>query len=180
MQASRETALEHKPRERLMVVLDWESLNLRPKQLLDVNLRVLEIIRERLGSCWGRTLYRIYLKKGDTESKAWYEHYRSEHLIAAWRTPKNRGLRPPADWDFRIRQNILDWCVNDATAMPDRTALVLVSGGGKFVEMVDRLDREGVQLLLIHTEDVGDGVDALKRAYGPNRCVGLELKAERV
>ena len=138
--------------KKLMVVLDWQSLGLPAKEMQRVNEQVLDAIQQGLGRSWARQLYRIYFGGRDREAKAWREHYRSEHLIAQWRAPNHKGRRAPSDWDFRIRQNALDWCVNDPEAAPERTTFVLVSNCGDFGRLIEKLDEAGVRVRLIHTD----------------------------
>lgn len=170
-------------RKRLMVVLDWESIDMPARQLLDVNNMVLAIIRDRLGDDWAERLFRIYFAEGDTEAKAWYEQYRSDHLIAAWRTPRHRGRRGPRDWDCRIRKNVTDWCLNSVGANNQNTTMVLVSDGGDFTSMVEKLDSEGVRQLLIQSGNAASSEPQgcqLKEIYGASRCVSLDLEAKTV
>ncbi len=170
-------------RQRLMVVLDWESIDMPARQLLDVNAMVLEIIKDRWGDDWAERLYRIYFAEGDTEARAWYEQYRSDHLIAAWRTPKHRGRRGPPDWDCRIQKNVTDWCLHSVGEKPQNTTMVLVSDGGNFTSMVEKLDSEGVRLLLIQSGKASNARPQnrrLKETYGENRYVTLGLDSETV
>ena len=152
----------------LMVVLDWQSLGLSAKDMRSVNERVLDAIFQLFGKRWARQIYRIYFCGRDREAKAWHEYYRSGHLIAQWRAPSHKGRRAPRDWDFRIRQNVIDWCVKDPEAQPDRTTFVLVSNGGHFGQLIENLDDAGVRVMLFHT---GSPNVECSKAFGLNRML---------
>ena len=165
-------ALDQSSGSSLMVALDWESLRLPAKEMQRIDEQVIKAIYECFGKRWERQIYRIYFGGRDREARSWHEYYRSERMIAHWRVPGHKGRRAPNDWDFRIRQNVLDWCVNDPEAPPERTVFALVSNGGKFRSMVEKLYKAGVRVMLLHTER--PNVEC-QRAFGAKRMLKVDM-----
>ena len=80
----------HGKGRRLMVVLDWESLNVSPRLIEKVDRRLRCLIEARFGTCWEEVLHRIYIGTSDKETPAWLRRYRSEGKLERWRLPKHR------------------------------------------------------------------------------------------
>lgn len=160
---------------RLFVGVDFRSIGAEPFEMEYIEGEVMREVSRRFGSDWDEMNLRAY-PDGDREGLldriSWL---RREKRLLRWRTPRQKGRRPPRDWLRTVRSDAYLWCIGEPASREGRTVFVLVSNDRRFAPLVRELTEALVQTFVIGWNGCSE---KLIRAVGADRvCI---LKPEVV